>query len=386
MNVLIAVPWDQRGGGVATVVGNLGKYLEGRGHNVYFFHPHGSAVFLRRAITRWGFQGFRHRLSLPFSRHRPVLSALAFPVLFPVSLIQLTRMILRNRIDVVNVHYPTGLFFFFALCRKFLPMKLVISIHGADIFPKGHRRERYDASLKFLLNSSDLIVANSQAYRRDFLSLFPALEKRTIAIHNGVDLDKLSEPLGQGDHKNGRRYLLSVANHNEKKGVDVLIRAFSVIAKGDSELDLMLVGDGPLRSKLEELARSLALQQRVIFLGRKDHAEVARLMHGCELFVHPAVSEPFGLVVAEALACKKPVVASNTGGIPEIIEDGTSGILVEPGRPQELARAISSVLGDPNLMNTLSANGYAVAEKYFSHANTGRNYEKTFCELVAPAS
>jgi glycosyltransferase involved in cell wall biosynthesis len=134
------------------------------------------------------------------------------------------------------------------------------------------------------------------------------------------------------------------------------------------------------------LARSLALRERVIFLGRKDHAEVARLIHGCELFVHPAVSEPFGLVVAEALACRKPVVASNTGGIPEIIRDGTSGILVKPGRPQELARAISSVLGDPNLMNTLSANGYAVAEKYFSFANTGRNYEKSFCELVGPVS
>ena len=386
MNILIVVPWDQRRGGVASVVGNLGKYLEERGHQVFFFHPDGSALLLKRGITHWGFRGFRLRLWLPFSPNRPVLSTLAFPILFPLALFQLTRLIVQYKIDVINVHYPTASLAYFALCRKVLPIKLVTSIHGADILPKGKPRNKYPRAIKFLLRISDFVVANSRAFRKDFLGLFPELEKKTLVIHNGVDLEELNRPLQDGYHKNGRRYLLSIAAHNEKKGLDVLIRAFSEVARTDPKLELFLVGNGPLRGKHEGLAKSLALDDRVRFLGGQGRLEIAELLHGCELFVHPAVSEPFGLVIAEALACKKPVVASNTGGIPEIIEDGASGILVEPGRPQELARAISSVLGNPNLMNTLSANGYAVAEKYFSYANTGRNYEKTFCELVGPAS
>lgn len=386
MNILIAVPWDQHNGGVASVVGNLGRYLEERGHGVYFFHPDGRAVFLGRGRTKWGFRGFKHRLGLPLSRHRPILSTLAFPLSFPLPLLQLIRMIVQKKIDVVNVHYPSGMFVYFALCRKLLPIKLVTSVHGADIFPKGRARERYDAALKFLLKSSDLIVANSQAYRRDVLTLFPALEQRTITIHNGVDLHELNEPLAQDYQKNGQRYLLSVANHNEKKGLDVLIHSFSAIAARNPELELWLVGDGHLRPKLEELARSLALQDRVKFLGRRAHAEVATLLHGCELFVHPAIAEPFGIVVAEALACRKPVIATNTGGISEIIEDGTSGILVEPANPDSLALAISKLLADPQLAENLAEQGYLSVTRNFLLANTGKHYERAFHELLGEAS
>lgn len=380
MNILITVPWDQRGGGVGSVVANLGKYLEGRGHRVYFFHP-GKAFRLEQGTTRRGFHGFKLRLVAPFSFRRPILSTLAFPILFPLTLLQLLRMIRRHNIGVVNVHYPTDAFGFFALCRKLVPIRLVTSIHGADIFPKGQPRKRYGAFCKFLLNGSDLIVANSEAFRKDFLSVFPALEKKTVAIYNGVNLDDLNEPIRQGYRKNGRRYLLSVAMHNEKKGLDVLIRAFSQIAAHDRKLELVLVGDGDLRKNLEDLAISLGLREQVRFLGRRDHEEVARLIHGCELFVHPAISEPFGIAVTEALACRKPVVASKVGGIPEIIEDGRSGILVEPAKPERLAEAISMLLADPQAADRMAEQGYLTVTQKFLWANTGKNYEQTFKNL-----
>jgi glycosyltransferase involved in cell wall biosynthesis len=295
-------------------------------------------------------------------------------------------MIAQNKIDVVNVHYPSGTFAYFALCRKLLPIKLVTSVHGADIFPKGQPRARFDQAFKFLLQSSDLIVANSQAFRQDFLALFPNLERRTVAIHNGIDVDELSEGSRQGDQEHHRPYLLSVARHNEKKGLDVLIRAFAAIADSNPELELLLVGNGPLRPKLEALARSLALEDRVKFLGHRSHAEVARLLHGCKLFVHPAIAEPFGLVVAEAQACRKPVIASNTGGIPEIVEDGRSGILVEPANPESLAHAISKLLADPQLAEGLAEEGYRSVTRNFLLSNTGKNYEREFRSLLGEAS
>jgi glycosyltransferase involved in cell wall biosynthesis len=264
-----------------------------------------------------------------------------------------------------------------------LPIKLVTSIHGADIFPKGKPRAGYSAALRFLLRSSDLIVANSQAFRRDFLTLFSRLSDKTIAIHNGVDLAEFNGAASSACEANGRRYLLSIAAHNEKKSLDVLIRAFADIARTDPELELFLVGDGPLRKQLEQLARSLSLDARVRFLGRQDRPAIAKLLHGCELFVLPSKSEPFGIVVLEALACRKPVVATNTGGIPEIIESGANGILVEPEQPAELARAISRVLADRNLGAAVAERGYATVEKQFRWENTGTAYEAAFANLAA---
>lgn len=385
MNVLIVVPWDQKRGGVASVVGNLGKYLEARGHGVFFFHPDPQAIFLAEGKTKWEFQDFRLRLSLPFGDNHPVLGTLAFFALFPLAMYQLIRLIRRHRIDIVNIHYPLDSFAYFALCRSFLPIKLVTSIHGADIFPKGKPRAAYPAPLRFLLRSSDIIVANSRAFREDFLALFPGLKEKTIAIHNGVDLAELNGPASKASAKNGRRYLLSIATHNEKKGLDVLIRAFAHVARLDPNLDLFLVGDGPLRSQLEELARSLSLEARVRFLGSRDRPEIATLLHGCELFVLPSKSEPFGIVILEALACRKPVVATKTGGIPEIIQSGVNGILVEPERPGELAHAISTVLTDQNLRRNISERGYATAERQFRCENTGKAYEAAFSGLALNA-
>ncbi|HXG51585.1 MAG TPA: glycosyltransferase family 4 protein [candidate division Zixibacteria bacterium] len=381
MNVLLVLPWDQLHGGVTSVAVNLARYLEKHGHEVFFFHSSRGAIFLKRSVTQLGFRSFELRLGLPFRSRRPVLSALAFPMLFPLMMLELCRLILQNKIEVVNIHYPTETMCFFALCRKLLPIKLVTSIHGADIFPKGRARERYEWPLKALLNASDLVVANSEAFRRDFLSLFPQFDKKTITIHNGVDIETFSRPCEE-PAKNGRRYLLSVAMHNEKKGLDVLISAFAEIATHDAALELVLVGDGHLRPKLEALARSLKVQDRVKFLGRRGQSDVVRLLKGCEVFVHPAVAEPFGIAILEALACQKPVVASNTGGIPEIIRNGQNGVLVEPRNPKALAAAISTVLSDGALRDELAANGYATVRQFFRHTATGQRYESALRELI----
>ncbi|HEU4770533.1 MAG TPA: glycosyltransferase family 4 protein, partial [Candidatus Udaeobacter sp.] len=223
MKILIISPWDRPRGGVASVVGNLGKYLQNCGHEIFFFYADGSAFFLKQATTQWGFRAFKLRLGFPFAARRPILSTLTFPILFPLAIFQLIWLLRRQHIQIVNVHYPSSSFAFFALCRKFLPIKLVTSIHGADIFPNGQPKNKYPWAIKFLLKTSDFIVANSRAFRKDFLGLFPELERKTIVIHNGVDLEELNRPLQDGYHKNGRRYLLSIAAHNEKKGVDVLI-------------------------------------------------------------------------------------------------------------------------------------------------------------------
>jgi glycosyltransferase involved in cell wall biosynthesis len=380
MNILIVVPWDQTKGGVASVVGNLAKYLQARGHGVFFFHAERNALLLSEGKTKLGFPDFRLRLGLPFTGRHPLLSALAAVALFPLTLFELMRLIRRQRIDIVNVHYPIPAFVFFALCRLVTSIKLVTSVHGADIFPKGRPRDAYPTPLRFLLNSSDAIVANSDAFRTDFLRIFPDLRDKTVFIHNGVHLEELD--FGDRQSANGREpYVLCVAAHNEKKGLDVLLRAFARVGSAERQLKLVLVGDGPLRKQLEDLAGTLQLNGQVNFVGSRERREVAEFLHGCELFVLPSRSEPFGIAIIEAMACGKPVVATRTGGIPEIIEHGQDGLLVNPDDSAELADGMERLLNDPKLQRALGGKARAKVKERFRWENTGSAYQQLFQDL-----
>jgi len=163
--------------------------------------------------------------------------------------------------------------------------------------------------------------------------------------------------------------------------LDVLIRAFAVVKHGDPGVHLVMVGDGPLRRQHEELARAMGLAGRVEFLGSRGRAEIARLLHGCQVFVLPSRSEPFAIAITEAMACRKPVVASAVGGIPEIIENGKTGILVEPDNPAALANALLNILKDPSLQRSIAGNAYETVVARFQCEHAGAAHESLFAGL-----
>jgi glycosyltransferase involved in cell wall biosynthesis len=381
VNVLLVVPWDQETGGVASVVGNLARELQRRGHGVVFLHP-GDAERPTPRTTKWGFAGYELNLRTPFIAEHPLRSVVAFLATLVPTLWRLSALLRRERIEIVNIHYPLEAFAYFGVLRWLLPMRLVVSVHGADLFPGGERQAAYPASLRFLVRSADAIVAPSRAFLADCLSVFPSASRRALAIHNGIDLEELTRSDGDAGAGASGPYLLCIAAHNEKKALDVLLRAFARIAPAHPELRLLLVGDGPLRGQLEALARALALGERVEFLGPRGRKEVARLLRGCLVFVLPSRSEPFGMVVAEALACGRPVVASAVGGIPEIVEDGRSGVLVAPDDPEALARAVSRLLDDAALREALAAAGRTRARLGFGCEQMGAAYESLFAALA----
>ena len=388
MRTLFVVPHDEEFGGVASVFGNLARHLQNRGHEVIFLHQ-SKAVFLKPKTTKWGFPGFEIRMQLPFgARHtvgtrHPVVSLIFFLLLFPVTMYQLIRLIKRHRIQIVNIHYPTDRSFYCAICRWILPIKLITSVHGADILLEGRRKVRYSRAIRFLLFSSDLIVTVSRAFQKHFLSIFPDLQGKTVFIHNGVDLAELSENSENGTGGEQGQYVLCIAAHYERKGLDVLIHAVSSLNDVDLPFKLLLVGDGPLREQLEDLAVSLGVHERIEFLGKQGRGQVAKLLHCCDVFVQPSRSETFGIAIIEAMACKKPVVATRVGGIPEIIENGKNGILVEPDNPDALAEAIMTVLKNKDLKEAIANNGYATVQERFRYENTGSAYESVFGGLLS---
>jgi L-malate glycosyltransferase len=381
MNVLIVASADEEFGGVASVMQNLARYLRGRGHEVFFFHP-GQSTFMKTRITKAGFTGYELNLQMWFRQYFFLIRPLFLLVRFPLAMYQLIRIIQKRQIDVVNIHYPGEFAVFFALCRRIMSFSLVTSVHGADLFPGGKRQDSYPQRIRFLLKSSDRVVAPSKRHQADVAAVFPFLQKELTFIHNGVDLEELQRPQGGMIPYSHGSYVLCIAMHNKKKGLDVLLRAFALLRNTAPSLKLLLVGDGPLRGELERLALCLGLTDRIQFLGLRGREEVARLLHGCEVFVLPSRSEPFGIVVIEALACKKPVIATTVGGIPEIIENGKTGLLIEPDNPEALAAALTNVLQNESLRLAIARAGNAMVREKFNTKNMGASYEAIFDDLM----
>jgi glycosyltransferase involved in cell wall biosynthesis len=384
MRILLVVSQDEEIGGVASVVGNLANFLISRGHQIFFLHP-SDTTFLKRKTTKQGFPGFALRMQLPFGERHPAISLLAFSVFFPIGMYQIARLIRKHRIDIVNIHYPADCFFYLALCKRILGVGLITSIHGADVFPDGTPPNKYSLAVRVLFSSSDLIVAPSRGFQQNFLTVFPKLNGKTTFIHNGINLTELNGLCAESTSKRQTPYILCVSACKEQKAIDVLLHAFKQVQLIDPSIRLVVVGGGPLREPLETLARSLGIQDRIEFVGQRIRSEVATLMRGCELFVLPSRFETFGIVILEAMACKKPVVATSVGGIPEIIEHQKNGILVEPDNPDALAAALVTVLKDPTLQRVIAKNGFDTVQKQFGSANSGTAYEKVFTDLLNSA-
>ena len=143
--------------------------------------------------------------------------------------------------------------------------------------------------------------------------------------------------------KAGEVRLLAVGRLVPKKGFDVLLRALAECAQMDRRAQLTVIGDGPERRSLETLARELALDGKVEWRGAQDHAAVMQAIASAAIMIVPSREEPFGLVVLEAMAGGKPVVATRVGGLPEVLE-GAEAVMVEPDNSLALAQAIEQTL------------------------------------------
>jgi glycosyltransferase involved in cell wall biosynthesis len=386
MRILVAVPGDNEIGGVASIVGNLAKFLQGRGHRLFFLHS-SAATILRHKMTRRGFQGFGLRMQMPLGERTPIVSLLLFTVFFPISLYQLVRLIQNNGIEVVNVHYPTDFFFYFGFCRRLLPIKLVTSIHGADVFTNGKPRREYSRAFRFLLSSSDVIVAPSKKFQQEFMEALPEFRNKTTFIHNCVDLTELDREAAEspeGDQPSGS-YLFCLSAYKPQKAIDVLLRAFKLVQARDPTIRLIVAGPGD-RGEFEKLADELNISKKVELKGPTQWPEAMKLLRACTAFVLPSRFETFGIVVLEAMACEKAVVGTTAGGIPEIIENGKNGLLVNPDDEIGLAEALVAILKDEPMRAKLASAAYVSVHARFGLENTGTAYEDLFADLMADSA
>lgn len=277
---------------------------------------------------------------------------------FPATLLHLKGVMKSFRPEVVNVHFPDAQIPFVLALRRRNNFRLVVSLHGHDVerwFAKngdtngatkaGSAQQKQ--RLQSFLKQADAITACSNDLLSKATELQPEIETKSSVIYNGVELQFFQ---GQARYRHPRPYIFSYGRFTFKKGFDLLLSAFAEITKRDSNVDLILAGEGEEFGGLKSLARELGIAERVKFFGRANSVQIAELLNGSLFVVVPSRQEPFGLVALEAMAAGKAVVASRAGGLKEVLKDAEA-ILVEPNESAELANAMEAalelVLNDP---------------------------------------
>ena len=235
--------------------------------------------------------------------------------------------------------------------------------HAHDIFRDQSFLRRLIADARFVVTISD--------FNREFLARYNPAATPVHVVHCGVDPAVWSVRL-RALPAHGPVRALCVASLEEKKGHSVLLRALAGDASGCLErVELDLVGPGALRAELEALARGLGLADRVRFHGALAEPDVAALLDRADLFVLPSIvarsgfMEGIPVALMEALATGVPVVATRLSGVPELVRDGETGLLAEPGDSASLRAALERALGDPDGARRRAAAGRALVEHEF---------------------
>ncbi len=275
---------------------------------------------------------------------------------------RLLSLIREQRIELIHAHLTYSAIWS-AIASRLTRVPAIASLHVSPAATRTledsarHRltTDLRDRIMRAILNRwARAVVMVSGALRDDYLA--HGLESRKIrVVHNGIELDRFRRPRGEARARlerelaipNGAPIVGTVAVLRPKKGIEVLLEA----ARNVRRATFVIIGDGPKREEWTALARTLGVSERVRWAGFRT--DVDSLLAGCDLFVHPSLGDAFPTVLLEAMAAGLPIVASRVGGIPEIVTEGVTGILVPPGDAVSLASAINDVLGNDDTMRLM---------------------------------
>jgi glycogen(starch) synthase len=367
-------------GGVEELTRQLAHSLRDAGHNVILITnrwPHA----LPAHETFEGLPLFR----LPF--YSPIGSlraALTYPIKSRVTHQAITDILVQHDIQLLHLQCISTNALYAARAAKTLHLPLIVSLQGELTMDASHLYQRSHLARRMYqqtLAAADLLTACSADTLAEAESFFGRpFGLRGSVIPNGI---RLADFANITPHSHPRPYFLAIGRHVPQKGFDTLLQAYANALTKNPNLshDLLLAGDGPSNADLQNLAKSLNLTNRVHFLGRTDRPKTAALFAGCDFFILPSRHEPQGIVNLEAMAAGKPVIATNVGGVPEIVHHNHNGLLVPPENPETLAAAMLILAADTALRTRLGNQALATAKSHDWPQITNR-YLALYTQLV----
>jgi glycosyltransferase involved in cell wall biosynthesis len=368
MNILIIMPFRLSDvGGVSAAVQTLSRNFA-QSHRVTILLPGGSSRI--QALPKFGaIPVFSLYMRSPCPKRVSALwGFISFLVNFPRTVTELRRFLKEQETDIVLIQYPLAWVVYFAILRSVASWKLVLTYQGNDAHDVALWKWAERQCVKVLLSKADCIVAVSRSLLSKLSKVAPGLRKKArVVIPNGAPFDVILQPyLPRPEVELPKEYIVTVGQLIRRKGLDVLLQALKITCDNGQELNLVLVGDGPERKNLEDLSAKLGLSRCVYFVGNQPQEVVLGIIKNALFFVLASRAEGLPLVIAEAMACGKAVVSTSVDGVPEIVVENVSGLLVEADNPRALAAALVKLVQNPELREAFGRQGRVRAEKSFT--------------------
>ena len=354
-------------GGTEIATYNIAKHLSKRGHEVHVL------TTLDKSLPRESkVEGFYvHRIKIPLKIPTiPILQSLLLGIKF-------TSVVSQINPDIIHLQGISATWIPFA--KKF-KKKYVVWGRGSDIYTSWTLKK---VTSSIVIKNAGRVLALTQDMKNEMQKIYNSDDLGVIVIPNGIDLKRfenlprknIRESLGiEGNEK----IVLFVGTLKPVKGVSYLIEAMNVV---NNKAKLLLVGDGGERRNLETFVKKSDLQKYVNFVGKIPNDKVPEYMAASDVFVLPSLSEGFPVVVVEAMASGLPIIATDVGGLSEIVKDGENGFLVEPKNTNEIAEKILSLLEADMLRERISENNREKAREY-GWVNIIEKLEKIYYEAI----
>jgi colanic acid/amylovoran biosynthesis glycosyltransferase len=298
----------------------------------------------------------------------------------------LLKIIKKEQVQLVHARFGTTGAEFLWLKEKY-KIPLLTSFHGFDSPGNRKNQTRYKGRLKSLFGKGDLFTVPSE-HMKKILVQHGCPRKKVIVHYSGINLEKFPFIERRMPAPSSPLILLSVGRLTEKKGIQYLLKAFSYLSPKYPNLQLYIVGAGPLEHRLLQLTTELKIEQKVRFFGALSHEQTAQLMSEAHLFCLPSVTTKEGNVegipnaIKEAMASGLPVVSTIHGGIPEIVKHGTTGYLVPQRNVSRLVNALKLVLEHPEQWKTMGYEGRRIIEQKFNRNLQVPKLEKIYHQLI----
>jgi glycosyltransferase involved in cell wall biosynthesis len=294
-------------------------------------------------------------------------------------------IILKYKINIVNIHNPKEIAFI-GIPTKLIRRKVVMTVEGEPLYEMEWQNINIIQRLFILitwllcLRSADILIPCSN-WLAKVIALRYKTHPKIRVIHNPIDWDRYSSAVGDQRVFNFKKCIVfTAARLVNVKAIDILIKAAPIVIKNVPSVSFFIAGDGPARKELETLVEKLGIKNHFSFLGFRS--DVEKLMASCDVVVLPSIYEPFGMPAAEAGACKKPVVVSKVGGLPEIVIDGITGLVVPCRDHNVLANALTKLLLDKELSKKMGELGHLRVRKFFTPKVIAEKYLQVYKELL----
>jgi glycosyltransferase involved in cell wall biosynthesis len=372
----------------------LNRELVRRGHSVTTLAPHAPGSAVEESLGGVRVRRFRYFLPLSAQRlcynggilpnlRKSWLARVNLPFFVAAQAAAVMREVTTGSYDVIHCHWliTSGLMGVLAGSSARLPV--VATAHGSDVFTTNPLFKMLD---RWVLRRSCVCTVNSRRSGGLVTQLFPAA--RIVPVPMGVDARRHGKHLASDEIRRalggGSPQLVFVGRFSPSKGVPDLVRAMPIVAAELPHARLGLVGFGPDEGRIRAAIAEVGAESLVTVVGRVNGADIPAHMASADLLVLPSIRvEGLGVVLLEALASGTPVVGSDVGGIPDIIEDGVTGLLCRGGDPTDIAKTCVRILTDEELNRATTENGKRLVDARFDWERIGEVLESVLLDCIS---